>query len=107
MNIASKIIEKPSLTRRDFVAGMATATIAFGSLPAFGAEKLKVVGFYTQPIQQKWDARLHLALDAAAKRGEIEYSFAEKVSKFVDKNGCNSEFGAVRSSADLLDLEKC
>jgi basic membrane protein A len=49
-------------------------------LPAFGAEKLKVVGIYTQPIQQKWDARLHLALDAAAKRGEIEYSFAEKVS---------------------------
>ena len=63
MNIASKIIEKPSLTRRDFVAGMATATIAFGSLPAFGAEKLKVVGIYTQPIQQKWDARLHLALE--------------------------------------------
>ncbi|MGB1962048.1 MAG: BMP family ABC transporter substrate-binding protein, partial [Candidatus Puniceispirillaceae bacterium] len=28
----------------------------------------------------KWDARLHLALDAAAKRGEIDYSFAEKVS---------------------------
>ena len=80
MNIASKIIEKPSLTRRDFVAGMATATVAFGSLSAFGAEKLKVVGIYTQPIQQKWDARLHLALDAAAKRGEIEYSFAEKVS---------------------------
>ena len=37
-------------------------------------------GIYTQPIQQKWDARLHLALDAAAKAGEIEYVYSEKVA---------------------------
>ena len=42
--------------------------------------KLKVAGIYTQPIQQKWDARLHEALSNAQDRGEIEYVFSEKVS---------------------------
>ena len=36
------------------------------------AEKISVAGIYTQPIQQKWDARLHLALQAAAAAGEID-----------------------------------
>ncbi len=45
-----------------------------------GAEKLKVAGIYTQPIQQKWDARLHLALENAKARGDIDYVFSEKVS---------------------------
>ena len=44
------------------------------------ADKIKVAGIYTQPIQQKWDARLHLALSAAEKAGEIDYVFAEKVA---------------------------
>jgi len=44
------------------------------------ADKIKVSGIYTQPLQQKWDARLHLALQAAADAGEIEYVFSEKVS---------------------------
>ncbi len=44
------------------------------------ADKIKVAGIYTQPIQQKWDARLHLALTNAQERGEIDYVFSEKVS---------------------------
>lgn len=44
------------------------------------AEKIKVAGIYTQPIQQKWDARLHLALQAAADAGEIDYVYAEKTA---------------------------
>ncbi|MHA1537113.1 MAG: BMP family protein [Alphaproteobacteria bacterium] len=44
------------------------------------AQKIKVAGIYTQPIQQKWDARLHLALVAAQKAGQIEYVFSEKVA---------------------------
>ena len=36
------------------------------------ADKIKVAGIYTQPIQQKWDARLHLALKAAEEAGEID-----------------------------------
>lgn len=44
------------------------------------AEKIKVAGIYTQPLQQKWDARLHLALQAAADAGEIDYVHSEKVA---------------------------
>ena len=44
------------------------------------AETIKVAGIYTQPLQQKWDARLHLALQAAADAGEIEYVHSEKVA---------------------------
>ena len=44
------------------------------------SEKIKVAGIYTQPIQQKWDAVLHKALQKLADAGEIEYVYSEKVS---------------------------
>lgn len=44
------------------------------------AEKIKVAGIYTQPIQQKWDAVLHKALVKAQNAGEIEYVYSEKVA---------------------------
>lgn len=48
--------------------------------PAQAADKIKVAGIYTQPIQQKWDARLHLALVNAQEEGRIDYVFSEKVA---------------------------
>ncbi len=56
----------------------ATSMLPAGIANAAG--KIKVAGIYTQPIQQKWDARLHLALEAAKAAGKIEYSYSEKVS---------------------------
>jgi len=47
---------------------------------AMAAEKIKVAGIYTQPIQQKWDACLHKALQKAADNGDIDYVYSEKVS---------------------------
>ena len=47
---------------------------------AMAADKIKVAGIYTQPIQQKWDACLHKALQKAADAGEIDYVYSEKVS---------------------------
>jgi basic membrane lipoprotein Med (substrate-binding protein (PBP1-ABC) superfamily) len=44
------------------------------------AEKIKVAGIYTQPIQQKWDATLHKALFSLSEKGDVEYVFSEKVS---------------------------
>ena len=63
------------------VCSLLAAVIVAGAMggQAF-AEKIKVAGIYTQPIQQKWDARLHLALVAAEEAGEIEYVFSEKVA---------------------------
>lgn len=62
------------------IVSLATiACTAFGIVEAV-ADKIKVAGIYTQPIQQKWDARLHEALAAAQDRGEIDYVYSEKVS---------------------------
>jgi basic membrane lipoprotein Med (substrate-binding protein (PBP1-ABC) superfamily) len=69
------------LTRRSFHIGAAAGAGILGLrvLPA-RAETIKVAGIYTQPIQQKWDARLHQGLNAARDAGEIDYVFSEKVA---------------------------
>ncbi|MFK5978086.1 MAG: BMP family protein [Rhizobiaceae bacterium] len=69
------------LTRRNFniLASAGAGVMAFG-VPGAHAATIKVAGIYTQPIQQKWDARLHQALVASKDAGEIEYVFSEKVS---------------------------
>jgi len=69
------------LRRRTLLGALAATALAtgLGAAPA-AAQPIKVAGIYTQPIQQKWDARLHQALDKAAKAGEIEYVYSEKVA---------------------------
>lgn len=44
------------------------------------AEKLKVAGIYTVPVQQKWAGTLHRALVKAEKEGKIDYVFSEKTA---------------------------
>lgn len=53
--------------------------LAASMTPAM-ADTIKVAGIYTQPIQQKWDARLHQALQSLEEAGEIEYDYSEKVA---------------------------
>lgn len=65
------------------IAGTALAlalAAAAVTTTAIAQDKLRVAGIYTQPIQQKWDARLHQALSNAEARGEVEYAFSEKVA---------------------------
>src|SRR3546814_20807986 len=63
---------------------------------------MRVAVVYTQPIQQKWDARLHQALDKAAKAGAIEYVFSEKVAN-TDYARVLREYAA--GGAKLIDGE--
>ena len=65
---------------KGLVGALFAGLILVGLSAGAYAEKIKVAGIYTQPIQQKWDARLHLALENAKARGEIDYVFSEKVS---------------------------
>ena len=69
---------RPDLARR--LAALAVAALALLASPAFAQDTIKVAGIYTQPIQQKWDARLHLALQGLEDAGEIEYEYSEKVA---------------------------
>jgi len=69
------------ISRRSFnkISAACVGALGMGIFPAF-AGTIKVAGIYTQPIQQKWDARLHLGLLAAKSTGGIEYVFSEKVA---------------------------
>ena len=55
------------------VAGTAAADTAT-------AGPITVAGVYTQAVTQKWDRRLHEALSATQRRGEIDYVFSEQVT---------------------------
>jgi len=69
------------MNRREFAVTGATAIAALSTFPVLaGGQKIKVAGIYTVPIQQKWVARLHLALNAAAQRGEIDYVYSESTA---------------------------
>ncbi len=58
-----------------FAVGIVLALTAGDAM----ADKIKVAGIYTVPMQQKWVGTLHRALAAAEKAGEIEYTYSEKV----------------------------
>ena len=72
-------------TRRHLVA-MGAALLATASTLGLGAPALaqdgplKVAAIYTVPTEQQWVSRIHKALNAAAERGDITYTFSENVS---------------------------
>ncbi|MEM9573958.1 MAG: BMP family protein [Pseudomonadota bacterium] len=56
---------------------------AFSTLATTGmaaAEKIKVAAIFTLPVEQQWISRIHKALNTAAERGDIDYSFSENVA---------------------------
>ncbi|MHA3916358.1 BMP family protein [Halovulum sp. GXIMD14793] len=68
-----------SLTKRALLAAMvAGSTLLAAGVAA--AEKVKVAAIYTLPVEQQWISRIHLALNTAAERGDIEYVFSENVA---------------------------
>ena len=68
------------INRREFSIGATALMASLSNFSSFAGSKIKVAGIYTVPIQQKWVARLHLALDAASKRGEIDYVYSESTA---------------------------
>jgi len=67
------------LTRRCMIAGVAIAA-TLGTAGLAAAEAIKVAAIYTLPVEQQWISRIHIALNAAAARGDIEYTFSENVA---------------------------
>jgi basic membrane protein A and related proteins len=65
--------------RRYLSALIVGIAVIFGAQAA-QAEKLKVAGIYTVPVQQKWAGTLHRALVQAEKDGKIDYVFSEKTA---------------------------
>ena len=67
------------LTRRVLIAGATVLSMAMTPLSAM-ADDVKVAGIFTLPVDQQWISRIHIALDAAQERGDIEYVYSENVS---------------------------
>ncbi len=59
-------------------AAMVMAATLWGAGEAM-ADRIKVAGVYSLPVQQKWISRLHTALQNAHDDGEVGYIFSEKV----------------------------
>ena len=67
------------ISRRLFTS----ATVAIGLLASTGiaaGEKIKVAAIYTLPVEQQWISRIHKALNTAAERGSIDYTYSESVA---------------------------
>lgn len=68
-----------SLNRRLLLA----SALGFGLVAGAGAavaEAVKVAAIYTLPVEQQWISRIHKALNTAAERGDVEYTFSENVA---------------------------
>ena len=69
-----------SITRRAVIGAGAVVLAAGLGGAALAQDKISVAGVWTVPVEQQWVSRLHLALQAAEDRGEIDYNYSENVS---------------------------
>ena len=67
------------LSRRGVIAGATMLGLMMTSAAAM-ADTVKVAGIFTLPVEQQWISRIHIALNAAKDRGDIEYVYSENVS---------------------------
>ena len=70
---------KLNYMRRVLFGALASISLLFSAGLAL-AEKVKVAGIYTLPVEQQWISRIHKALNAASDRGEVDYVFSENVA---------------------------
>ena len=66
-------------TRRLVIGAVASAGLMMSAGMAL-ADSIKVAGIFTLPVEQQWISRIHMALNTAQDRGEIEYVFSENVA---------------------------
>ncbi len=67
-------------SRRKFlqaVGGVAATSLLVPR--AYAQSRIKVAGVYSVPVDQQWVSRIHIALKAAEKRGDVEYVWSENV----------------------------
>lgn len=64
------------------LTGSAAALPVLGSLSGLARAEgaIKTAAIYTVPVEQQWVSRIHKAALAAKERGDIEYTFSEKVA---------------------------
>jgi basic membrane lipoprotein Med (substrate-binding protein (PBP1-ABC) superfamily) len=58
----------------------AVSAMGIPSRRGWAADKVKTAAIYTVPVEQQWVSRIHKAATAAQERGDVEYTFSEKVA---------------------------
>lgn len=66
--------------RRLALCMMGALAAGFAAADVSAQDKVSVAAVYTVPIEQQWVSRIHLALNAAKERGEIDYVYSENVA---------------------------
>jgi len=61
-------------------AGLSILGLANAVVPSARAQAIEVAAIYTVPVEQQWVSRIHIALQAAEKRGDITYVWSENVA---------------------------
>lgn len=69
-----------NMKRRTVLAATLALAAAGFAGSVLAADKVKVAGIYTVPVEQQWVSRIHKALNAAKARGDIDYVFSENVT---------------------------
>ena len=87
-----------TLSRRAVISGALAVGMAMSAATAM-ADTIKVAGIFTLPVEQQWISRIHIALNAAQERGDIEYTFSENVAN-TDYERVMREFA--ESGVDLI-----
>ena len=99
---------KLNYTRRVLFGALASISLLFSAGLAL-AEKVKVAGIYTLPVEQQWISRIHKALNAASYRGEVDYVFSENVAN-TDYERVMREYaeqGVHMIVGEVFGLERC
>jgi len=65
---------------RRLAIALAVSASLLSSVGIAAADKIKVAAIYTLPVEQQWISRIHKALNTAADRGDIEYTYSENVA---------------------------
>jgi basic membrane protein A len=65
------------------------------------AKKLKVFGAYATPLEEPWDNVIHTALQAAAGKGEIDYTWADNIGYSGDMERVLRE-QATKNNPDII-----
>ncbi len=70
------------LSRRKLIkyAGSAAALPLLGAGTVHAKDVIKTAAIYTVPVEQQWVSRIHKAALTAKERGDIDYTFSEKVA---------------------------
>jgi len=67
-------------SRRGVLGALAASGSVLATRGAFAGTRIKAAAIYTTPVEEPWVSRIHMALNVAKTRGDIDYVDSENVA---------------------------